>query len=740
MPDHAWRFVRAGGFDQVAIDTADDLRHLAELDQKLWVALACPVKGNELDDRTLALVDRDHDGRIRAPDLIAAIAWIDDKLTDLSAVLASKDALALDGIADPTIQSSARHILESSGQGGFSHITVADTAKAREVLDAQPFNGDGVVPPSAAADPDVAQAMQDALDTVGGRADRSGEQGLNGEDVEGFWAALTAYEAWWRKAEEDEDEVVPLGDQTAPAVEAFATVKAKIDDFFTRCDLAAFDPRAGAHLAGAEAEWGEMAGRTLAPSDEDIRRFPLSAIAPGANLPLAEGLNPAWQAPVASFVAHAVAPLLGDRTELDPGTWTDLKQRFAAYEAWLADKAGAEVEPLGIERVRALLASEHRLAIEELVAQDEARKPEADALEDVDRTARYHRDLFTLAHNFVSFRTFYRPDQKAMFQAGVLYLDGRSCDLVLRVEDVAKHSATAGQSYAYLAYCACTRLATGETMHVVAAFTDGDDDFLAVGRNGLLYDRDGKDWDATIVKVVQQPISIRQAFWTPYKRLAAFLSEQAEAYAAAQDKAASAKLTAGATAQSTELKSATAGGATPPAAAAPPTAAATAFDIGKFAGIFAAVGLAFGFVVSAATMLVTGFLSLRMWQMPLALAGVVLLISGPSMLLAAFKLHRRNLAPLLDANGWAINTRARINIPFGASLTAVAELPAGASRELSDPYADRKRPWWLLWVLLAVVCLLAFAWDLLPAGLDRVTSLLDAAPMEATPSEQLGPE
>jgi hypothetical protein len=40
-----WRFFRVGGLDQVRIDTGEDLKHLAELDPKHWVALSCPVKG-----------------------------------------------------------------------------------------------------------------------------------------------------------------------------------------------------------------------------------------------------------------------------------------------------------------------------------------------------------------------------------------------------------------------------------------------------------------------------------------------------------------------------------------------------------------------------------------------------------------------------------------------------------------------------------------------------------------------
>ena len=45
------------------------------------------------------------------------------------------------------------------------------------------------------------------------------------------------------------------------------------------------------------------------------------------------------------------------------------------------------------------------------------------------------------------------------------------------------------------------------------------------------------------------------------------------------------------------------------------------------------------------------------------------------------------LARLLDANGWAVNSHAKINIPFGTSLTLLAVLPKGSKRSLSDPFA-----------------------------------------------------
>ena len=74
------------------------------------------------------------------------------------------------------------------------------------------------------------------------------------------------------------------------------------------------------------------------------------------------------------------------------------------------------------------------------------------------------------------------------------------------------------------------------------------------------------------------------------------------------------------------------------------------------------------------------------------------------------KLRNRNLGPLLDANGWAVNTRARINIPFGAALTGVATLPAGAKRSLSDPYAEKQTPWGSWMFLLIVVVIAIVLW------------------------------
>ena len=97
---HRWRFCRLGGFDQVRLETDEDIRHLAELDQKLWAALSCPVNGLEFDTRTLALLDSDADGRVRVQEILAAVEWTCSVLRNLDPLLAGAGELRLSAIDD----------------------------------------------------------------------------------------------------------------------------------------------------------------------------------------------------------------------------------------------------------------------------------------------------------------------------------------------------------------------------------------------------------------------------------------------------------------------------------------------------------------------------------------------------------------------------------------------------------------------------------------------------------------
>ena len=707
MSGHSWRFLRAGGFDQVRVENGADILALDELDMKLWVALACPVAGMEFDAKTLEILDLDHDGRIRASEIVETVHWLRAVVKDQEVLTGGSDTMPLSAISEETpegrrVLASAKRILASRGKPDAEVIAVEDAADTEHVFDQTDFNGDGVIPASAASDPQTARLIEDLMNVYGAVADRSGKPGIDQERADRFDEEIGLFAAWWQSTQAD-PAILPLGADSYAAFLALSAVEDKIADYFERCRLSAFSAIAAQAANPDEEFFGPLAQRPLAECHDTLRGMALAEIAPDRPLPLGERLNPVWREEMESFRRLVILPALGKKTEeLTEAAWQDLLGKFAAHRAWRAGKPAVTLDSLGEDRLREIAGGTFKGELDRLIAKDKALEDEASAIDDVLRLTLLCRDFLSLLNNFVAFREFYTKRNKATFQAGTLYLDGRSCDLCVKVNDVAKHAAMATLSQIYLAYCECRRPVTGEAMFVAAAFTAGDSDRLMVGRNGIFYDRLGRDWDATVVRIVDHPISMRQAFLSPYKQMGRFIGEQIEKVAQAKSKMVHDDL--GQALSTTALKAPAAPLPAKPGAPAPAAAAApTPFDIGRFAGVFAAIGLAIGAIGTALAHAGAAFLHLAWWQMPLALVGVVLLISGPSVVISFVKLRERNLAPLLDANGWAINARVKINIPFGGSLTALAKLPEGAERSLNDPYAEKQVPWRLYLALLAMI-------------------------------------
>lgn len=685
---HKWRFFRSGGFDQVALSTGEDLRNLGQLDPKLWSVLNCPTTGLEFDARTAALLDADGDGQIRVPEILAAVRWACARVED-AGIFFKEAGLPGAAIADldeegAALKQTAIRILSYLGKDPQGALQVNDFADMSALFTPGNLNGDGIVTAALSSSPEVQQLLGEVISTQGAIIDRSAADGVSVDTLAAFFEQAASVVAWDAAGTADAASIHRLGEHTAEAAQAFQAIRAKVDDYFMRCQLASYDARASDALNPAADVYSAFAMRAIARDDTEIAALPLAAIAADKPLTLTSSLNPAWASAVHRLHSAVIQPLLGKRDSLSAADWATVSQQLAAWLAWQAARPETELHSLGPERLQAILAGAGRAQIEALIADDLTVNGFAANVECVERLVRYQRDLVTLLQNFVSLSDFYRGQKKAIFQVGTLYLDQRSCELVLRVSDMARHTTMAPLSGCFLVYCQCER--KGEApMAIVAALTSGDvDELMVAGRNGIFFDRQGRDWRATVTKVVEQPVGVRQAFWSPYRRIANFVETQLRNFAASRDKDIEAKTTTGVSAKASP-------------------AGAPAFDIAKFAGIFAAFGLAAGALGAALAAVMSSLFSLAWWQIPLVFVAVGLVISGPAMIMAFMTLRRRNLGPLLDANGWAINTRARINVPFGASMTGVATLPAGSSRALSDPFAEKKRPWKAWLFLLAVV-------------------------------------
>ena len=711
---YKWEFTNLGGASRVKITTGEDIAHLDELDPKMWTVLSCPVTGLEIDEKSLAYIDADTDGKIRVADVIATSQWLSGAVKNLDVLVEGTDSIDIEQLdqenaAGQKLYKSAKQILENLGKEG-TVISLADTKDIAAIFAKTRFNGDGIITEASTDDADEKAAIAAAVAAFGGVTDRSGAAGINAEMIENFYKALADYAAWQAAVVE-----APFGDKTDAAIAAYNALDAKVKDFFMRSKLAAFSPDSAGALDVQTASIASISADNLTGKTEEIAAYPIARITGKPEIDLTAQVNPAWSA---QFDLVKTVALEG-KTVLTEADWTAVGAQFAAYTGWKAAKAGAAVEALGLDAVKKFIEQDKKAVLLDLVAQDAALAEEAANIDMVDKFLHILRDFYRLVRNFVTLHDFYDKDKKmsAIFQSGRLIIDQRECRFCMKVADMGKHNASAATSGMFLVYCDCTTKTKPGKLTIVAAVTVGETGDLIVGKNAVYYDNAGVEWDAVITKIVDNPISVAQAFWSPYRRMAKTVENLISKSAADKD----AKIMADATAKINAAPTALPAGTDPKAAAA----AAPPFDIAKFAGIFAALGMALGMIGSALVSIFKGLNALPWWKLLLVFVAIMLVISGPAMILAWLKLRRRNIAPLLNANGWAVNAASKISIPFGETLTDAAKYP---KMKLTDPYAKAGLAPWKKWlislsaVIVAVGVLWIFnllAWAKLPSPLPR---------------------
>ena len=696
---YPWNFASVGGTVRVKITSGEDIRNLYQLDRKMWTVLSCPTAGLEFDEKTLQMIDVDGDGRIRVDEVIKTSQWLTRIIRDADLLLKETDRLQLGDFNtdDPDgarLQASARQILKNLGLEK-DEIALEDTADNVKIFAGTQFNGDGIITPASASD----EATAHLVETIAGVAsavDRSGVAGITADHIEAFYAACADYQAWQAAGTK---EVFPFGEQTADALSAVNAVKDKVADYFMRCKLIRFE----AALAGAvDVNVEQIAGidGNLAAAADQIGLQPLAKPAADGKLDF-QAVNPVWKGAM-----ETVAALTGiGKKPVDEEEWAALLGKFAPYTAWLDAKKGAEVEALGLDTVKTILKEDRKAALLELVEKDKAEEANALSIEEVDKVLRLNKNFYRFLNNYVVLADFYDPAQKAVFQAGRLYIDQRSTDLCVKVAGPAPEiSSLSGM---YILYCACNSEKLGKSFTIAAVLTDGDVDGLREGKNAVFYDRDGNDYTAKVITIVDNPISVRQAFWAPYKKVARWINEKIDKSAADKNDKAMADLTA---------KADTATSAKPEGDGKQAASAVTStFDIAKFAGIFAAIGMAIGFIGQFLVKLAQGVAHTKFWVILLILAGIMLLISGPSMFIAWRKLRKRDLGPVLNANGWAINAQSLVSVKFGKTLTSLAKFPKLTA---VDPEARARRT--RRWILSILALLLMAAGVLIGLGVIKI--------------------
>ncbi|MBR1870335.1 MAG: hypothetical protein IJ802_00725 [Kiritimatiellae bacterium] len=371
----------------------------------------------------------------------------------------------------------------------------------------------------------------------------------------------------------------------------------------------------------------------------------LVAEAPDAVLDLAANLNPAYAASVAKFVNESAKAVLGRDLggKLSRADWEAAKAAFAPYKAWLAAKP--EGVAGSVEDFKKDLASP--LAKKSLSLSDQGVRTGAAELEKV---VLFTKNLGEFLKNFVNQAKLYDGSNEAVYRVGTLYIDARECTLCFDVSDEGAHSALAAKSRCCLLYAKLVRGAATRT--ICAVVTAGDVADLYAGRNGLFIDRDGLDWAATVSKVVEAQISLREAFWAPWKKIFNTVGEQLKKFIGSKGDAATAAIT-----EKVE---------TPPAAPSKADGAALASSV-------AALSVGIGMAGAALAGLIGAIAGLPAKDVALGLLAMVLIVSLPSVILTWFNLRNRDIGAILNAGGWAVNRPLRFSLKLARKFTLTSK-------------------------------------------------------------------
>ena len=692
------RLVRLGGADQLLIEKPEDLAHIASLDEARWVATSLPTGSLTCDRKFLDYVDFDHNGRIRTDELRAAQTWLFHVLKDRSRLAEGSESLALEAIdasheEGRALRAAAERLLANLGRAEAAEIALAQVRDRQTIVASGAANGDGIIPPEAAEDEAAAALIRDVIACMGGETDASGAEGASEATLEAFLAEARAHLAWRERGrvapEGESSEIMVRGEETSAAFAALEAVEAKIDEFFGQCALARLDPRVTERAKLTEAELAALDMNDAAGLTARLAAAPLATLNADEVLPIDESVNPAWAGRLRAFAKVVLRRNEDGRARLAREDWDGLKREFAPFRAWKVAEAGARVAGLGEERLRACLAGEAPGAVRRLVELDRAVARELAEVENVEKLILYQAHLMEFANNFVAFPALYDPSRRSLVEQGTLVMDGRQYTLCVKVADRAAHKRLAAGSHIFVLYVEVTgRDAEKETrFEVAAAVTGGSTGGLCVGKRGIFFTIDGREWDARVVDMVENPVSLGEAVKFPFKRLGQVVSKQFEKLRATFYSGVESGL---------DKNLAKAQKAPSPAAAPRPGATRDLLMGGGVA--IAALGGVFAYMTKTIhDMGVLGVL-----RVVGIFVGAIAIFTAA---VALVKLQRRNLAMLLEACGWAMNARMRLTHRMGRLFTRVPPLPKGAKRRRGDLVHTFERTVpaegraWIGWVL-----------------------------------------
>lgn len=679
-------FRRIGGAGQLALRDIDDLPHVLELDEAHWALTGIDIDFLRTDHQFLDFIDEDHNGIIQADEVKRAVAWFlahirPEARPELGSPELRLDSIDVSAPEGAALFAAARVVLRNLGIPDSPVLSLSQIRNDDGILSNACCNGDGVITPGcftgdcregASAipeNPHLAEIVSRIMEIIGSCRDLTGAEGINRELLDSFRSGAEQYLSWYEAPENRPELLRPCGERTADFAAAVENLQERIDRYFLHCAALDFLPGLSCRPPLVEGD-GDLP--ESAPMQELLEKLPIATPRPDRVLDFSAPLNPLYEKELHALAAHPAMAEFLTGSVLSEAMWRRLTSLLAPCLEWKnaePDKAYEKIEPAILKQ---WLTDGSLEELRRRIDEDLTIARELTAYHSLIKLTLFQQYLLEFLNNYVSLGALFNPRAASMLQTGKLVMDGRHYTFATPVKNLAEHKRIATMSDICVLYVEATtgRTENARRMTLAVAVTSGNIRNLFIGKHGIFYAVDGSVWDARIIDLIQQPVSISEALKMPFFRFGEFVARLADRFFS----------TKSTEVQKTLEKTITTGAVLTPPAPAPAAKPQTPAVSGSMMLMGGGIGIAA--IGSSVAFIIKSLQNISILNVLAVLLGIILIFGGPMVVISLVKLYRRNISRFLEANSCAVNRPMRLSRKLGLVFTFAPPLPrAGLLKE-----------------------------------------------------------
>lgn len=637
------RFKKIACAKQLIIDNASDLRKILLLDSAHWAVNGMGIDHVVFNRDFLTYMDTDKNQRIRAAEVKDAVTWLLDVLKNYHAIDEKTTSVTIEDLnyennSDAQdIKNTIELIAGNLNKEGVATLTFNELSYDNLYMNSS-LNGDGVIVINNLDNQDVQDYLH-ALESIEGSVlDKSKMPGIGKNELDTFHNSMVAYIDWNKSAKYDyrDGEVLKF-------ITLHKSLRDKLIEFFNLCEAANYKIFKSIGFGEATVNGNNAA---------DIKKFfeegLLSEVDSTGIIDLQNSwLNPCFKADLIKYAELGNKfNFFADPNKLVMAEFNDKLADIESMASYYDNRPNDKFNSIEIDTLEKWLADNSYEKVSKLIELDLSVKSAIDGYEKLRKLMVYQANMLDFVNNYVNLSRLFNPHQFAIMQTGILILDGKHFSLVTKVNNMAEHKKIISRSNICVAYVEVTAnggLFDKTTMAV--AITAGTMRNIFIGKMGIFEGCDGREYDAKITDLIQQPVSIKEALLAPFVKFGEFSTKQADKFFSSKNQELDKVV-------SSEIKN----GTLLDNAKAPAPGNKTNLPMllmGGGVGL-AAIGSAFAFIINSLK-------SVSIWQILAVFFGIILVISAPMLLVSLSKLYNRCISDFLAASQWAINPRMRLS-------------------------------------------------------------------------------